>query len=572
MTVIPASPLQQQRHATEHWFAAARSLTLQLVRHLTVTNTLGEATGAALIRDIIAKIPYFREHPEGLRVEAIPGDPLGRANVVAVVRGKGSPAVVLSGHYDVVSTANFGALEPYATQPEELLPRLIADLKAHGRSEADLRALRDLESGAFMPGRGALDMKSGLAAGIAVLAHFAEQADRQGNLIFVATPDEEDRSVGMRTVAQRLPHIARELGLTISAAINLDATGDLGDGSDGQVVYLGSVGKLLVSVLVVGRDTHAGYPYDGMNANYLASCVTTAIDCNAELADFAEGEAAPPPTTLKQEDLKVGYDVTTPLAAWCCYNVLTHRLRAEVVLKRSRAIVHAAMTEGIARLTAHAHRYAERSGKPATFAASDPLVITFAELRDRVLLEGGPSAARELARVVERASADRSLDLPSFMREITEHLWRASGLPGPLAVVGFASLPYPSVYLQSGETLEGKVRTAVEEECERCARELQVSVKTRGFFQGISDMSFLGKVDRSELEFVASNTPAWNAGGSGIAWDVSREVTPGVPVINAGPWGRDYHQRLERVYMPYSFGVLPELVWRLSNRLLSEAP
>ena len=28
-------------------------------------------------------------------------------------------------------------------------------------------------------------------------------------------------------------------------------------------------------------------------------------------------------------------------------------------------------------------------------------------------------------------------------------------------------------------------------------------------------------------------------------------------------------QRLERVHMPYSFGVLPELVWRLTRGLLA---
>ena len=41
-----------------------------------------------------------------------------------------------------------------------------------------------------------------------------------------------------------------------------------------------------------------------------------------------------------------------------------------------------------------------------------------------------------------------------------------------------------------------------------------------------------------------------------------------LPSVNIGPCGRDYHQRTERVYMPYSFGILPELVWRISLALL----
>lgn len=307
------------------WYDLTRQLTERLVAHPSVTGTIGEVTFAALLRDVLRELPWFREHPDHLRLDPIPGDALGRQNVVALVRGRGRRTVALAGHYDVVGTANYGVLEPWACRPEELRLRLIDDLRAHGRSDADVLALRDLESGDFVPGRGALDMKSGLAAGIAVLHHLASHPDElDGNLLFVATPDEENRSAGMRHLARRLTPLATTWGVECIAAINLDATGDTTDGTQGQVAYVGSVGKLLVSAYVAGRDTHAGYPFDGINANFLAAAITTAIECNPELADSTDGVPVPPPVTLKQGDLKVGYDVTTPHASWCCYNVLTH--------------------------------------------------------------------------------------------------------------------------------------------------------------------------------------------------------------------------------------------------------
>lgn len=560
------SALAQPDPTVQPWFDETRALTLSLVRHASVTNTLGEVTFAALLRDVLAKEPYFSAHPELLRVETIPDDPLQRANVFALVRGEGPRTIVLCGHYDVVSTANYGALEPWACLPEELLPRLIEDLRENGRSEADARALHDLESGDFLPGRGALDMKCGLAAGIAVLRRFAADPSRSGNLLFVATPDEEDRSVGMRSAAQRLAPIASAWGLSLDAAINLDASGDLTDGRDGQVVYLGSVGKLLVSVFVVGRDTHAGYPFDGINPNYLASEVTRAIECNADLADFADGELAPAPTTLKQLDLKVGYDVTTPVAAWACYNVLTHRAPAREVMRRVRAMVEQALGEGMARLALQAERYAARQGRESTFAGGAPIVMTFDELRSTVAERGGESIERELAALHQRLAADASLDLPSFSRIVTDFLWRQSGLSGPAAILGFASLPYPSIRLDAADERESRVRDLVYREVAESAAALGTTLGIRGFFQGISDMSFLGRVHREELEFIAAETPPW---GSGIRWDITRDVTAGIPTINAGPWGRDYHQRLERVHAPYSFGVLPALVARIANRLLT---
>ncbi|MEO6446563.1 MAG: M20/M25/M40 family metallo-hydrolase [Gemmatimonadaceae bacterium] len=548
------------------WHDETRDITLHLVGEASVTSTSGEVTFAAVLRDLLACFPYFQRHPQHLRVEPIPNDAMGRANVIALVRGAGRRAVALTGHYDVVSTSNYGDLEPWAVNPTELLPRLIDDLRRNGRTEGDARALRDLESGDFLPGRGALDMKSGLAAGIAVLRRFAEEHDtRQGNLIFVATPDEENRSAGMRAAAPRLAQLAREWKLDIYTAINLDATGDLTDGSQGQVVYMGSVGKLLISLFVAGRDTHAGYPFDGINANYLAAQVTSAIECNAELADTAEGEAAPPPTTMKQMDLKVDYDVTTPAAAWACYNLLTHRTSAEQALTKVRNTVQAALREGISRLSVQAQRYAERQGQASAFVGAEPVVMTLAELRAAALQRGGEEARIALEVLCERLAQEPALDLPSFSRIVTEHLWRASGLTGPAAVLGFASLPYPSVHLDSHVDADRHVRDIVRDTLATLRDDLGVSLGTREFFQGISDMSFLGGANAGEVAFIADNTPPW---GTGIRWPVDGDTTRGVPTINAGPWGRDFHQRLERVFTPYSFGVLPEVIWRLSARLL----
>jgi len=40
------------------------------------------------------------------------------------------------------------------------------------------------------------------------------------------------------------------------------------------------------------------------------------------------------------------------------------------------------------------------------------------------------------------------------------------------------------------------------------------------------------------------------------------------PVINIGPWGREYHQWGERVNRYYAFNVLPDLVFRICQRIL----
>ena len=102
----------------------------------------------------------------------------------------------------MVPVDDYGALKPLAFRPERLLPEIVARLRRSGENPL---ALADFESGDFLPGRGLLDMKAGLAAGIAAMEAYAGEA----NLLFLAVADEEDRSAGARAAAPLLPAIAR---------------------------------------------------------------------------------------------------------------------------------------------------------------------------------------------------------------------------------------------------------------------------------------------------------------------------------------------------------------------------
>ncbi len=550
--------------SNQNWTEQVRSLTLQLVKRASVNGTHGETEFASFLRELLQQHPYFRKHPDDLWLEPVPGDALGRSNVMALVRGSSARTVALCGHFDVVGVANYGDLEPWAFEPMALLPRLIESLEKKGRSAEDQLALSDLKSGNYLPGRGILDMKSGLAVGLAVLQRFAEADSPAGNLLFVASPDEEDRSSGVRAVATRLPQIQQERKLKICAAINLDATSDRGDGRDGQAVYLGSVGKLLVSVFLVGRETHASYPFDGINSALLAAEVIRGFECNADLADWAEGEDAPPPTTLKLEDLKKHYDVTTPGKTWCCVNVLTHGVEGRIVLDRSVTLVREAIRTALRHQHQQLKKWTKHQAPPPELPRLDPRVLTFAELRHLALDRGDDDARRSLAALERDLQQESGLDLPAASRRLTEFLWDASGLSGPAAVVGFASLPYPSVFLQRDPETNA-LRSVIEREMNAVAAHSGKSLRFRTFFAGISDMSFLGRVNKEDLRHVAANTPPWDGL---IGLDLSRPL-PELPVINIGPWGRDFHKHLERVHVPYSFETLPELVWRVANGLLA---
>ncbi len=538
----------------------ARAVAIRLTQWPSVTATPGEAALPRHLAALLGEHPYFRANPEHLMLLPIPGDPHGRANVMALVAGQGSACVTLSGHFDTVPIDDYTDLAPLATEPETLRDALLGRLDATG---AYPLARADLASGDYLPGRGLLDMKSGLAAGIAVLEAFAADPDRQGSLLLIATPDEEDRSAGMRAAADALPAVLARHGLVARLGINLDALIDNGDGASGRILALGCVGKLLLSALVVGRDAHACYPLQGVNAAYLAAELVCALEYAPELGEESGAEIASPPTVLGSRDLKTVYNVTTPSRVWTTWNVLTQRRTAAEVLDIATDIARATMRAARRKLAERASKLAHGPGLSEGWDVVP--VLTFATLRERAAARDPDFAARFEAEATALA-ARADLDFPTRCRALTELAWDAAGQEGPAIVLGYASLPYPAVNFPTtpeGRALESRIRAAADAAAARHG----TTVTAARHLPVIVDMSFLGVADADDLRATAANTPIW---GSSIVWDLSGAPTPGIPMTNIGPWGRDYHHWLERVHQPYAFDVLPELVRDVARAALAD--
>jgi arginine utilization protein RocB len=538
-----------------------RDLAIALVRAPSVTESEGETAFAAHIVAMLRRMPYFAAHPENIVVRETRDDFCARSNVYALVRGHGRAAVLLAGHYDVVSVANYGPLEPLAFDPIALAPALQAALEgqlaALSSPDADAslaQAIDDLRSGDFLPGRGMLDMKGGLAIGMAVLEHFASQPERDGNLLMVFSPDEENYSYGMRSAAADLPALLSDWGLAVRLAINLDAAVNSGDGSDGRAIFTGSVSKLLPFVYLVGRPSHVGAPFDGVNATLLLAELTRELECNPAYGDphLTHGEAPPAPVTLRAADLKTHYDVTMPEQAFVAINVLTYSDGPEPVLARMHSAAQTALD------AAHAlmRERAARAGAP--FHIDAGRVLSYADLRAHAVRIAG---AAEVDAVLAALAGDRSLDVLAICQRSAQALARLGGVGGPIAVVGLAPIYYPLAALAASQQA---LRAHLADSAASIARDTGYAIAQRPFFTGISDMSFLGaSVDAAAVQALAHNTPAWAE-----RWNLAPSAATAMPVVNIGPWGRDYHQRTERVHVPYSFGVVPELVWRVAMAML----
>ncbi|MDO9418750.1 M20/M25/M40 family metallo-hydrolase [Pararhizobium sp.] len=538
-----------------------RDLSLLMTEWPSVTGSLDEAAFSQRLVDLLATTPYFASHPQQLITVDSHGEPMTK-NVLALVRGKGRKCIVLAGHFDTVSIANYGTLAPLACQPGALLKALVQELSSRPLNAVEQRTLDDLNSGDFLPGRGLLDMKSGLAAGVAVLERFAALDERIGNILLVATPDEENRSRGMRSVRNALPRIAKEWDLDIIGGINLDASGCDKDGEEGRAVYLGSVGKFAPFAFVIGRPTHAGYPFNGTSAHLIASEIILKMDTNPALSDEAHGEHSPPPVCLEAKDLRSGYEVTTPSRVWLSFNWLTHRRSAATLLDDFRTIVTDALNTALARQSRNAEDAAAR-GQMAGASAMDGAVLTYADLHDLAFARSGQSALDRIRALDE--SLKTADDPLAVTRELVNALMTEAKLEGPAVVIGFSSLHYPLVHLDQAGDAGAAFQRTMETVMHRISERHQTGIKFKQIFAGISDMSFFGhSPDAQDAGLLSANTP------SAAFADKPPEGLLSYPVVNIGPWGRDYHQKWERVHTPYTFGVLPDFVFEAAVACLED--
>ncbi len=540
--------------------ARVRDLSEQLVSWRSETGTAGEAEFAPRLEELLREIPYFRAHPDHIAVRDSHGQP-PRRNLVALVKGRGRRALALAGHFDTASVDNYHDLAALACRPDELARALVADLASRPRTEQEDRAYADLLGGDFVPGRAMLDMKSGIAAAIALLERHIARADRDGSLVLVVTPDEERNSEGMRSLRGMLPELAGRWGIDIAAGINLDATSDQGDGAEGRAIYLGTIGKLLPFAFVLGEPSHAAYPFEGVSTHLIASAVLQRLEANTELCDRGGGDVSPPPICLEARDLRGAYEVTTPERAFLAFNWLYHSWRPAELLERFRAEVSAALSSAIARFEVQAELYAAMTSYRPQGRVRRPRVMPFAELVALAREAGGAAGERRLADLVETL---RPVDNPlEKTRRLVEACALEARLGGPAVVIGFSSLHYPHSHVDRQAAPDRALLDAVEAARSATERRLGIGLSYREFFVGISDMSFLGsRPDPAETALIAANTPA-----SDLV-DTPTGSEPRFPVVNIGPWGRDYHQRLERVYAPYAFHHLPLLLDEIVVRFL----
>jgi arginine utilization protein RocB len=285
-----------------------------------------------------------------------------------------------------------------------------------------------------------------------------------------------------------------------------------------------------------------------------------AVEVNPDLCDEAHGEKSPPPACLEGRDMRQVYDVTMPERVWMAFNWLTHGRSAREVMDLFSHTVQDALDRTLARLEESARRYYGAAGLKAP-AKQKARLLTFDDLRDEAFAQGGEQARARYAGLIDDMSGEENPLLVS--RTLVDHLATEAQIPGPAVVVGLGSLHYPSAHLDDRPE-DKRFRQVLEEIAHSMATKHGSSIKIRGYFAGICDVSFFGQAsNETQAEFIRRNTP------SPAFIDHAPADALVFPTVNIGPWGREYHQKLERVHAAYAFEVLPDLLFEACRSMLA---
>ncbi|XBW81442.1 M20/M25/M40 family metallo-hydrolase [Bacillus velezensis] len=534
------------------------AITKSLVALNSINGTLGEGKKADYIKDMIKSFPYFQENPSHVWEQAIPEDPYGRKNIFAFIEGNGESlnTVIYHAHLDTVGIEDFGPLKDIAFDSDRLA-------EYFSNYEFDRDVQRDARSGEWMFGRGSVDMQSGIAVHLANLLHFSERRDQlPGHILFMANPDEESQHSGILTSISELKRLKQEKQLRYLAAINNDFITPLYEGDTTRYIYTGAAGKLLPCFAIYGREVHVGDTLSGIDPNLIASEITRRIHNNIHMAENIEGELVLPPTCLYQRDNKEAYNVQTAVSSYVYFNYFIYEKTAKVVMDQLTAVADEACRETEQKLSDYYDEYCERTSLPKKEMSWNVQVYSLEDYLKRLRSRG-----IDPAQCIEQAfKTYEHLELRMRCFKAVEELQKLDPEQGAKVIIFYAPPYLPHNYLKEESTRDRLLQHVIQEAVDKTAASTGETFVFKKFFPYLADGSFLSLHETDEeVSAFTDNFPGWDVIGT-IPFKEIRELN--IPSVNIGVYGKDGHKWTERVYKPYTFHVLPELIQQTTMHLL----
>jgi succinyl-diaminopimelate desuccinylase len=283
----------------------------------------------------------------------------GEVDNLWATHGSNGPLFLLLGHTDVVPS---GPAEAWASPPFEPTVRF-CDLPDREDQEAAIHG-RTL----LLYGRGAADMKSGVAAMVVALEAFVHAyPDHLGTVALLLTSDEEGASIdGVRRVADALRRRGQRIDWCVVGEPS--AHERLGDR-----IRVGRRGSLTGRLRVHGEQGHVAYPEKACNPIHAFAPALAALAAES----WDEGNDAFPPTSFQISNLNAGTGAD---------NVIPGELRAVFNFRFGTASTAASLRERVEKILCnHGIVLADGASQLDWWLSGEPFLTRDGVLREATL-------------------------------------------------------------------------------------------------------------------------------------------------------------------------------------------
>lgn len=527
-----------------------------------VSCSIKEQDMANYMYEFFSGLPYFKTRKDQLGLYKIPKDAFGRTIPYALLLGNSSNTIVSMGHIDVVGTESYGELAEKAYELGDELEKALAQRDLSPEAKADM------DSGEWIWGRGVADMKGGQAIHMTLFEEFAalaEKGELPGNLLYLAVPDEESYSVGMREGAKIILDLKKKYNLDFKLLVDPEPTNLRGKD---QIMSIGSVGKTMPVVMVQGVTAHVGHCFNGISPLGILAGIYSKSNVSLDFSDTYKDEATVPPTWQNMRDLKELYDASLPFRAAGYLTILSFETTPQQIMEKLKLISKEVLEASVQELDGIYQEYKKRD----KFAQMEKIsyettVYTFEELlielKEKHKGKFETYYQNEYKKIGDRILKGE-LNYPTATIKMMEAVLNFAEIKHPIVLLGFAPPYYPAIHsdlVKGKENIGSKAYEFVKEISER---KYGQSMQYENYFMGISDASYAAMDHPFDYTKFSANTPMWGELYS-LDFEAIEEIA--IPAVIYGPLGKEYHQWTERVNKKSLFETVPAVTRELYDFL-----
>lgn len=537
------------------------STLLKYVSTKTHTSTELENNNISFFKAWFESVEYLKENPDKYGFFGIEEDYLDRKVPWALLKGEGLDTIVLIHHTDTVDTDDYGKYKELAYAPKKLKEKYNIDNIA-----LDEDTKRDLEGEDWIFGRGIADMKGGGSIHLSLFKKYSLDKNFKGNLIILALPDEENLSAGMRGATRLLKEIKDKYNLNYILMLNAEPHER--DDENIPSIYDGSIGKIMPVVYVRGKLAHVGQIFNGLNPINLLSEIIRRTELKQDFIEKRGNTVTPPPTWLYMKDNKNVYDVSLPISAMGYMSVLTLRRGPKEIFDDLKKISENAFKEVIYTMNKSYERYNKLQDKEKNSLELEPKVMFFSELHERALEDSGEIFKKEIENLNMQIKAKfhkNKITIVQGVNLIIEKTLEFINDRSPIVVIALAPPYYPHVHnmdLKETKNIDELIKDIIEFSKENWNQEYNI----KNYYTGITDLSYvMSTLDGDNIDYIENNMLMWK-NIYDIDFESIKEIS--TPVLNIGPWGKDFHKYTERVYREDLLHKTPRIIELAINKIL----